>query len=42
VVHPSQAHTDNYQGYWILSKEGVFYKVTEGGEVKIIDEGREN
>ncbi len=34
---PRQAHTYHYQGYSILPKEGVFCKVTEGGEVRIGD-----
>jgi MOSC domain-containing protein YiiM len=34
---PSQAHTYNYQGYSILPKEGVFFKVVESGEVKVGD-----
>jgi MOSC domain-containing protein YiiM len=34
---PSQPHTYNYQGYSILPKEGVFCKVTQGGEIKIED-----
>jgi MOSC domain-containing protein YiiM len=35
--HPLQAHTYNYQGYSILSKEGLFCKVMESGEIKIGD-----
>ena len=34
---PSHPHTYNYQGYSILSKEGVFCKVTKSGEIKIDD-----
>jgi MOSC domain-containing protein YiiM len=33
----SQAHTYNYQGYSILSKEGVFCKVIQSGMVKMGD-----
>jgi len=35
--NPSQAHTYNYLGYSILTKEGVFCKVIESGEIKLGD-----
>lgn len=37
MVIPSQAHTDNHQGYSILPQEGVFRKVMGSRHVKTGD-----